>query len=77
MLLARPRWLTRAAAGDRCWDFLPTGPATEISVDPKSYDNYIGGYEATSVAITVQHLPAQMIVCLCSSQASQKIQIFS
>ncbi len=46
---------------------------TEISVDPKSYDNYIGGYEATSVAITISRADDRLFV---QFPSQQKIQIF-
>ena len=32
---------------------LPPRVRTEITVDPKLYENYIGGYEATSVVMNI------------------------
>jgi hypothetical protein len=46
---------------------------TEIAVDPKLYDKYIGDYEATSVAITISREEDRLFV---QFPGQQKIQIF-
>jgi len=46
---------------------------TEVTVDPKSYDNYIGGYEATSVVMNISRADDHLFV---QFPGQQKIQIF-
>ena len=41
---------------------LPARDRTEIAVDPKIYDNYIGNYEATSVVLTVSRANDRLFV---------------
>ena len=52
---------------------LPPRVRTEITVDPKLYDNYIGGYEATSVVMTISRADDRLFV---QFPGQQKIQIF-
>ncbi len=52
---------------------VPPRVRTEITVDPKLYDNYIGGYEATSVVMTVTRADDGLFV---QFPGQQKIQIF-
>jgi hypothetical protein len=52
---------------------LPPRDRTEIAVDPKVYDNYIGNYEATSVVMTVSRANDRLFV---QFPRQQKIQIF-
>lgn len=52
---------------------LPPRVRTEIAVDPKLYDNYTGGYEATSVVMTISRADDRLFV---QFPGQQKIQIF-
>ena len=52
---------------------LPSPVRTEITVDPKLYDDYIGDYEATSVVMTVSRSDNRLFVRF---PGQQKIQIF-
>lgn len=46
---------------------------SEVAVDPRLYDNYIGSYAATSVVMTVSHADDGLFV---QFPSKQKIQIF-
>ncbi len=52
---------------------LPPRVHTEITVDPKLYDNYVGRYEATSVVMTISRADDRLFV---QFPGRQKIQIF-
>ncbi len=52
---------------------LPPRVRTEITVDPKLYENYIGGYEATSVVMNISRADDRLFV---QFPGQQKIQIF-
>jgi CubicO group peptidase (beta-lactamase class C family) len=52
---------------------LPPRVRTEITVDPKLFDNYIGSYEATSVVMTISRADDRLFV---QFPGQQKIQIF-
>jgi serine beta-lactamase-like protein LACTB len=52
---------------------LPAQVRTEITVDPKLYDSYIGDYEATSVVMTVSRSDDHLFV---QFPGQEKIQIF-
>lgn len=51
----------------------PPRVRTEITVDPKLYENYIGGYEATSVVMNISRVDDRLFV---QFPGQQKIQIF-
>jgi CubicO group peptidase (beta-lactamase class C family) len=52
---------------------LPPRVHTEIRVDPKLYDNYVGDYEATSVVMTISRADDRLFV---QFPGQQGIQIF-
>ena len=52
---------------------LPPRVRTEITVDPKLYENYIGDYEATSVVMNISRADDRLFV---QFPSQQKIQIF-